>query len=282
MRDGHQEHHASNGLAPCTGLPKYAQVAARLRAQIADGMLAPGESAPSGAQLARMTGYSVLTCRKALQTLIKDGALVPGPSPGARPRVPAPDGKGLTSAARALSAALTAHRRAAGLTQPQLAEIIGVSVTTIGHAETARLWHARSFWKRADKELSAGGDLLRHHDAYRAATVPPGPLRESAQQPEPDRQAEPMSPAETTQTPAPAGLLTADEHEAVRQAGLLYTMIASRIIADGPTKDDDIAEIRAAIHLIQRAVLAQAAARAFPHEFRQLGSVIARDARRDE
>jgi DNA-binding GntR family transcriptional regulator len=271
-----------HGPAPRAGMPKRAQVAARVRAQIADGVLAPGESAPSGAQLARVTGYSVLTCRRALQTLIKEGALVPGPSPGARPRVPAPDGEGLTSAARALSAALVARRRAAGLTQPQLAEIIGVSVTTIGHAETARLWHGRSFWERADKELRAGGELLRHHDAYRAATVPPSPARESGQQPEPDRQAEPMNPAETTQTPPPAQLLTPDEHEAVRQAGLLYTMIASRIIADGPAKDDDLAEIRAAIHLIQRAVLAQAAARAFPREFRQLGTVIAQEARRDE
>jgi DNA-binding GntR family transcriptional regulator len=244
-------------------------------------MLAPGESAPSGAQLARVTGFSVLTCRKALQTLIKDGALVPGPSPGARPRVPAPDGEGLTSAARALSAALAARRRAAGLTQPQLAALTGVSLTAIGHAETGRLWHGRSFWKRADKELSAGGDLLRHHDAYRAATVPPGRARESAQRPEPDRQAT-VNQAGTTQTPASVGLLTPDEHEAVRQAGLLYTMIAGRIIADGPTKDDDLAEIRAAIHLIQRAVLAQAAARACAHEFRQLGTVIAQEARLDE
>jgi DNA-binding GntR family transcriptional regulator len=271
-----------HGRAPRAGLPKHAQVAARIRAQIADGMLAPGESAPSGAQLARVTGYSVLTCRKALQTLIKDGALVPGPSPGARPRVPAPDGQGLTSAARALSAALAARRRAADLTQPQLAALTGVSLTAIGHAETGRLWHGRRFWERADKELSADGELLRHHDAYRAATVPPGPAHESEQQAEPDRQAEPVHPAETTQTPPPAGLLTPDEHEAVRQAGLLYTMIAGRIIADGPTRDHDLAEIRAAIHLIQRAVLAQAAARAFPREFRQLGTVIAQEARCDE
>ena len=69
--------------------PKYAQLAARIRAQIADGLLLPGEPAPSGAALARVTGYSVLTCRRALRTLIKEGVLVPGTSPGARPRVPA-------------------------------------------------------------------------------------------------------------------------------------------------------------------------------------------------
>jgi hypothetical protein len=81
-----------------------------------------------------------------------------------------------------------------------------------------------------------------------------------------------VNPAGTT--PPPAGLLTPDEHEAVRQAGELYTMIASRVIAHGPTRHDDLAEIRAAIHVIQRAVLAQAAARAHPREFRKLGTVI--------
>ena len=250
-------------------LPKYLRVAARVRAQIAEGMLIPGEPAPSGSELASVTGYSVLTCRRGLRTLIRDGVLVPGVSPGARPRVPAPGGQGLADATRALSAALAARRRAAGLTQPQFATLTEVSVTTVGHAETGRLWHSRAFWERADKELSAGGELLRLHDAYRAARVPPAP------QTEPDREAEPISQAETTQAPPPAGLLTPDEHQAVRQAGLLYTLIAEHVVADGPTRDDDLAEIRAAIHLIQRAVLAQAAARAHPSEFRLLGTVIA-------
>lgn len=156
-------------------LPKYAQVAASVRAQIADGRLRPGEPAPSGAALSRATGYSILTCRKALNTLIKEGVLVPGTSLTARPRVPA-DMPTLgeqtdASAARALSAALADRRRAAGLTQPQLAEIVGMSITTVGHAETGRLWQSRRFWERADKELSAGGGLLALHDAYRAATV---------------------------------------------------------------------------------------------------------------
>ena len=143
------------------------------------------------------------------------------------------------------------------------------SVTTVGHAETGRLWHSRAFWERADKELNVGGELLHLHDAYRAAAVPP------PAQIEPDREAEPMSQEETTQPPPPAGLLTPDEHEAVRQAGLLYTLIAGRVMADGPTRDDDLAEIRAAIQFIQRAVLAWAAARAHPGEFRLLGTEIA-------
>lgn len=60
-------------LAQVMTLPKYAQVAESIRAQIAEGTLKPGQPAPSGAPLARATGYSTLTCRRALRTLIKDG-----------------------------------------------------------------------------------------------------------------------------------------------------------------------------------------------------------------
>ena len=154
-------------------------MAASVRAQIAAGILVPGASAPSGAELARVTGYSALTCRKALGVLIKDGVLVPGASPKARPRVPGPvsssGGQALSGATRALCSSLAARRRAAGLTQPQLAEIVGVSVTTVGHAETGRLWQSRRFWEHADKVVDAGGELLALHDSYRAATVQADP-----------------------------------------------------------------------------------------------------------
>jgi hypothetical protein len=152
------------------------QVTARIRVQIAAGLLMPGEAAPSGAALARATGFATLTCRKALRTLIQEGVLVPGASPGARPRVavgtPSPGEQTLASAARALSSSLAFRRRASGLTQPQLAAITGMSVTSIGHAETCRLWQSRRFWELADKGVGAGGDLLVLHDAYRAAAVP--------------------------------------------------------------------------------------------------------------
>jgi DNA-binding XRE family transcriptional regulator len=157
------------------GLPKYAQVAAAIRRQIADGALMPGESAPSGAELARATGYSQLTCRRALGTLVRDGVLAPGPSQNARPRVPfpapTPGERNLADAARTLAESLGARRRLAGLTQTQLAKMIDVSVTSIGHAETGRLWQSRRFWDLADKAVGADGDLLALHDAYRAATV---------------------------------------------------------------------------------------------------------------
>jgi GntR family transcriptional regulator len=155
-------------------LPKYAQVADGIRNQIESGKLAPGQPAPSGAALGRMTGYSVATCRRALGLLLADGALVPGSSRYARPRVPGPAGihKGAQAdAARSLSAELAGRRRAAGLTQSQLSEVAGVSVTAIGHAETGRLWQSRRFWDHMDQALSAGGELLHQHDTYRVAQV---------------------------------------------------------------------------------------------------------------
>jgi hypothetical protein len=104
---------------------------------------------------------------RALRSLLKDGTLVPGPSPNARFRVAAvgrePD------PGDALSAALAARRHAAGLHQPELAALVGRPVTTVGHAETGRLWQSRQFWENADKALNAHGELLRLHDAYRAA-----------------------------------------------------------------------------------------------------------------
>ncbi len=134
----------------------------------------PGQAAPSGAQLARLTGFSVHTCRKALRTLITDGTLTRGVSPHARPRVTAPAPPPAGDAAGSLSRALAALRRAAGLTQPQLAALTGYSVTTVGHAETGRLWQSRSFWEKADLMLAAEGELTRRYDAYRAAATPAG------------------------------------------------------------------------------------------------------------
>ena len=166
----------SSRLAQAVSQPKYMQVSARIRVQIAAGLLVPGEAAPSGAALARATGFATLTCRKALRTLIKEGVLVPGASPGARPRVavgtPSPGEQTLAIAARALSASLASRRRASGLTQPQLAAVTSMSVTSIGHAETGRLWQSRRFWELADKGVNAGGELLALHDAYRTAAVP--------------------------------------------------------------------------------------------------------------
>jgi hypothetical protein len=153
---------------------KYAQAAAIVRAQITDGTLKPGQPAPSGAQLARLTGFSTLTCRKALRRLVAEGTLGPGPSPGARPRVAVPSGPRPGDAARQLSRTLAALRHVNGLTQPALSALTGYAVTTIGHAETGRLWQSREFWEKADLALNASGELTRLYDTYRTETAGTG------------------------------------------------------------------------------------------------------------
>jgi hypothetical protein len=160
-------------IADDHGMHKYERVMARVRALVEDGTLRPGAPVPSGAALARATGWSVLTCRKALTALIKAGVLVPGPSRNARPRVAGlgSDQVDADTAACELAAELGDRRRVMGLSQTGLAELSGFSVTTIGHAETGRLWQSRRFWERVDAVLIAGGDLLRLHDLYRCATA---------------------------------------------------------------------------------------------------------------
>ena len=54
---------------------KYVRLAAELRAKIAAGTLAPGEPTPSRATLAQQTGWSPLTCAKALRLLESEGLL---------------------------------------------------------------------------------------------------------------------------------------------------------------------------------------------------------------
>lgn len=271
---------------PETG-PKWAQVAELVRALIQDGTLRPGRPAPSGTALAGVTGYSVFTCRRALRTLVRSGTLVPGLSTGARPRVPAPSpaGQALTNAARALSSELAARRHTAGLTQPELAELLGYSVTAIGHAETGRLWQGRDFWECADKLLDAEGKLLTLHDAFdetaatvgdaasqaEPATITPAP---HGTPPAPARPPAPSPPASSSHEPPEPEPLTDDERHAIQTAGRLYSFIAAHVVSDGPTRDDDLAEVRAAIHQIQHAIMAQAAARTYPREYRLLGTVI--------
>jgi hypothetical protein len=174
-------------------VPKYVQAGAIVRAQVTDGTLRPGHAAPSGARLARLTGYCELTCRKALRTLVREGVLTPGPTPAARLRVAVPPGASPPGdASRALSGALAAARRASGLTQPALSALTGYSVTAIGHAETGRLWQSRQFWQKADLALAAGGELTSLYDAYRAETASPAIPRQPGTPP-PEAQAVPAA-----------------------------------------------------------------------------------------
>jgi transcriptional regulator with XRE-family HTH domain len=151
---------------------KRETAAGLVRDMIADGTLNPGAPAPSGAALARKTGFSTLTCRHALGTLLADGTLTRGVSPTARLLVAQRGGAGAGNADAlrvTLSRSRAGRRHAAGMTQPELAGKLEVSVTTVGHAETGRTWQGRSFWLRADRELGADGDLLRLYGRYKAA-----------------------------------------------------------------------------------------------------------------
>lgn len=271
---------------------KLNQVMALVRARVSDGTLVPGGPAPSGPELSRITGYGIVTCRNALKALQADGVLIAGVTRNARLRVAGPlSGQALDDAAQALCGELVTRRRAAGLRQHDLAELIGHSLTSVGHAETGRLWHSADWWELVDKALNAEGELIRLHCAYRAAQVASGPGDPACAPDVPALAgAEPAVRSGHEEGTAPAAdseaggqgtletsavdLLTADEREAIRQAGQLYVLIAERIVGRGLTRYDDLAEIRAAIHVIQRAVESQAAARAYPAEFRLLGRQI--------
>jgi hypothetical protein len=147
---------------------KSDQVADLIRSRIAGGSLRPGMYVPSGAELAKETGFAVVTCRKGLQRLFGEGVLMQMARSTRYQVAGAPPAYGLE-----LSHALAERRHSAGLTQPELAREVGVSVTTVGHAETGRLWQSRRFWQRADLALRADGALLARYDAWRAGS-PPG------------------------------------------------------------------------------------------------------------
>lgn len=71
-----------------------------------------------------------------------------------------------------------------------------------------------------------------------------------------------------------ADLLTDGEHRAVEMAAALWNHLRGAVVGDGPTRDADLGELCAHIHAIQQAVLSQAAARAYPGEYRLLGETL--------
>ncbi len=73
---------------------------------------------------------------------------------------------------------------------------------------------------------------------------------------------------------AGSDLLTDDERKALRLSGKLVGLLHG-IIGDGMQSANDWAEMAGHIHVIQRAIGAQAAARAYPGEFRLLGKSLA-------
>jgi len=76
--------------------------------------------------------------------------------------------------------------------------------------------------------------------------------------------------------------LTFAEQEAIRLAGYLSTFICDEVIADGPTRAQDIAELEIHIHAIQYKIGFQAAARAYPTQLRLLGDIVKPRQKEDE
>lgn len=68
-------------------------------------------------------------------------------------------------------------------------------------------------------------------------------------------------------------LLTDDEHRAVDLLGQVADLMG-RIVGHDLSRQGDMAEVGAHVHVLQRMVLAQAAARAYPDRYRRLGERI--------
>lgn len=65
-------------------------------------------------------------------------------------------------------------------------------------------------------------------------------------------------------------LLTDDEHRLMDLTGELWKVLCE-VVGDAPARSADLAEAAAHVHAIQNMVLAQAAARAYPDNYRLLG-----------
>src|SRR5690349_12639844 len=63
-------------IDPHAQLPKYQQLAARLREAIDDGRLAPGEDLPSEQQLQDATGMARETLRRSIELLVNEGLVI--------------------------------------------------------------------------------------------------------------------------------------------------------------------------------------------------------------
>lgn len=146
---------------------RWPEAAEAVRDLVRSGKLRPGDLTPTATELSVMTGVSAQTCRKAVLMMARKGELVPAPSPAGRPRVPGGDCPG--PAELALSGALIGARKALRLSQAQLAEAAGLSVTAVHHAETGRFREqsARA-WALLDRATLSGGRLVRMHAAWQA------------------------------------------------------------------------------------------------------------------
>lgn len=65
--------------------------------------------------------------------------------------------------------------------------------------------------------------------------------------------------------------LTVPELNAMDLTAALVNLVCRDVIAHGPSRDGDIREFVAHIHVIQQMILSQAAGRCYPDHFRLLG-----------
>jgi hypothetical protein len=72
----------------------------------------------------------------------------------------------------------------------------------------------------------------------------------------------------------PHQLLTDAEFEAMEHLISFVNVMAERVVGNGPTRGADLNEIVDKVHQLQAGIMAQAAARAYPDEFRLLGGVV--------
>ncbi len=68
--------------------------------------------------------------------------------------------------------------------------------------------------------------------------------------------------------------LTEDEHRVVALLAEATSLFCTRVVAHGPTRDHDVNEWAAQVHVLQNRVMGQAAARAYPQLYRLLGDVV--------
>lgn len=74
--------------------------------------------------------------------------------------------------------------------------------------------------------------------------------------------------------------LTEAEHRVVALLAEAYTLYAQEVVAVGPTRSHDLGEFGARTHDLQHAVMAQAAARAYPDLYRLAGGTLQRTSHR--
>lgn len=66
-------------------------------------------------------------------------------------------------------------------------------------------------------------------------------------------------------------VLTDAERRVVGLLAEAWNTLVTEVVEDGPTRDQDLAELGSHVHVVQNAVLAQAAARCYPALYRRMG-----------